>query len=240
MNSLYKFFRAIFFVFLLALFTTQFISAQGVVSRPTKQTPQKITPKVQVSKPDGYINGHGYVDLGLPSGKKWATTNIGADTESDAGSYFAWGEISTKNEYTKDNAKVYPFQSSLGSIIGNPKYDAAKYSWQSSWQLPSKEDFKELYDNSKMQWVKINGKYGRKITGPNGKSIFLPASGWIDGKVSHPLRINQVGCYWTGSEFLDSPEPIALRFGDYIFYCSRIDYDKGAGYFGYTIRPVSL
>ena len=239
MNSLYKFCRTIIAVFLLALFTTQFISAQGVVSRPTKQTPQKITPKVQVSKPDGYINGHGYVDLGLPSGKKWATTNIGANTESDAGSYFAWGEISTKNEYTKDNAIVYPFQSSLGSIIGNPKYDAAKYSWQSSWQLPSKEDFKELYDNSKMQWVKINGRYGRKITGPNGKSIFLPASGWIDGKVSSPLRDNQYGLYWTGTECDEHAEPIGIHIDDKLFLISEVYYNHRAGYMGYTIRPVS-
>ena len=37
-------------------------------------------------------NGHAYVDLGLPSGTKWAKMNVGASSETDAGLYFAWGE----------------------------------------------------------------------------------------------------------------------------------------------------
>lgn len=42
------------------------------------------------------LNGHEYVDLGLPSGTLWASCNIGAEHPEDYGSYFAWGETSEK------------------------------------------------------------------------------------------------------------------------------------------------
>lgn len=48
-------------------------------------------------KPRGGVSppaGAGPVDLGLPSGTKWANMNIGAQTETDYGTYFAWGETS--------------------------------------------------------------------------------------------------------------------------------------------------
>ncbi len=38
-------------------------------------------------------NGHEYVDLGLPSGLKWATMNVGANSTLDCGSLFAWGGV---------------------------------------------------------------------------------------------------------------------------------------------------
>ena len=41
----------------------------------------------------GGLNGHDYVDLGLPSGTLWATCNVGATTPEGYGDYFAWGEI---------------------------------------------------------------------------------------------------------------------------------------------------
>lgn len=62
---------------------------QGQIIRPQKT----IKPKVEISQPDGYINGHGYVDLGLPSGTKWATCNVGADEPWVYGNYFAWGKL---------------------------------------------------------------------------------------------------------------------------------------------------
>lgn len=46
------------------------------------------------------------VDLGLPSGTKWANMNVGAEEVTDYGTYFAWGETSG---YTDENnyAKTY-------------------------------------------------------------------------------------------------------------------------------------
>ena len=47
------------------------------------------TCSVSVSDPGGYE----YVDLGLTSGLKWATCNVGADAPEEFGDYFAWGEV---------------------------------------------------------------------------------------------------------------------------------------------------
>ena len=41
-----------------------------------------------------------YVDLGLPSGIKWATCNVGATKPEEYGDYFAWGEIKPKTAYS--------------------------------------------------------------------------------------------------------------------------------------------
>ena len=47
----------------------------------------------------GTIDGHDYVDLGLPSGTLWAICNVGADKPEDYGDYFAWGETTPKELY---------------------------------------------------------------------------------------------------------------------------------------------
>ena len=49
----------------------------------------------------GTENGHSWVDLGLSV--KWATCNIGAWKPEGYGNYYAWGETSSKSEYTEDN-----------------------------------------------------------------------------------------------------------------------------------------
>lgn len=74
---------------------------QGQVSRPTNpqtQTskPKKVASEVKISEPDGFINNYGYIDLGLPSGTKWATCNLGASKPSDYGNFYAWGEVKAK------------------------------------------------------------------------------------------------------------------------------------------------
>ena len=61
------------------------------------------------------INGHEYVDLGLSV--KWATCNLGANTPSDYGNYYAWGEIQPKQEYTEENSVAYG--KNLGYIAGS-------------------------------------------------------------------------------------------------------------------------
>lgn len=41
--------------------------------------------------------------------------------------------------------------------------------------LPSEQDFQELFDNCKMTWDKE--KEGYTLTGPNGNTLFLPCTG---------------------------------------------------------------
>lgn len=73
------------------------------------------------------INGHEYVDLGLPSGLKWATCNVGAKSPEEYGDYYAWGETYTKDEYKEDNCDLWDVE--MEDIGGDPEYDVATSEW---------------------------------------------------------------------------------------------------------------
>lgn len=168
--------------------------AQGVVNRSanrqtssSKKANQKKTSSVKVSEFDGYINGHGYVDLGLPSGTKWATCNVGASRPEEFGDYFAWGETTTRKDYTENLSAT--FNKDLSTLVSEGiidsngiltnAHDAACTKWGKSWRSPTKEECEELVRECKWTGIKINGKYGAKITGPNKRSIFIPAAGFF-------------------------------------------------------------
>lgn len=116
-----------------------------------------------------------YVDMGLPSGNKWATTNVGAAYPEDYGDYFSWGETETKPEYASSVA----WGQNFGEIAGDKTKDAATANWGEKWITPSKADFEELLNNCDAHWITQNGKEGVKFTSRvNGNSIFLPAAGY--------------------------------------------------------------
>lgn len=71
----------------------------------------------------GSLNGHEWVDLGLPSGLKRTTCNVGAKTPEQSGNYYAWGETKPKDEYTQSNSVT--FEQNISDFSGNPQYDAA-------------------------------------------------------------------------------------------------------------------
>ena len=72
-----------------------------------KTTEKSVTLKKFITSGDGLasqngnavIDGHEYVDLGLPSGLKWATCNVDATTPEEYGGYYAWGETEEKENY---------------------------------------------------------------------------------------------------------------------------------------------
>ena len=66
----------------------------------------------------GTLNGHDWVDLGLPSGTKWATCNIGATSPEKPGNLYAWGESTTKSEYSDINYSLHG--QFLRAISGRP------------------------------------------------------------------------------------------------------------------------
>lgn len=139
-----------------------------------------------------YINGHEYVDLGLPSHTLWATHNIGANKPEDCGDFYAWGETSTKTIYTLNNYKNFKiglFGVKLRDILTSsdtlqPSFDVAKQKWGDKWHMPTTEQINELVENTISEWTQINGVDGCLLKSKkNGKSIFFPAAGFIsDGK----------------------------------------------------------
>lgn len=181
----------------------------------------------------GVINGHEYVDLGLPSGIKWATCNIGANKPEDYGNYYEWSEINT----VSDGPSYYSatFHKTMNVDIGcNPKYDAARANWGGSWRMPSKKELQELGDECTWTWTRQGDKTGCKVTGPNGNSIFLPAAGHRTGTSLYTVGF--CGYYWSSTprstDFGISP--YIIHFDDdeaEIHWRGRTD--------GLSIRPVS-
>ena len=163
-------------------------------------------------------NNHPHmIDLGLPSGTKWACCNVGASRPEEYGYFYAWGETEPKYIYNESTYKWWEYEPGsdvkgdyykytydvkatriAGDFVGGdglrelePADDAATANWGSNWQMPSRDQCRELKNNCACQYNTIrNGVHGTLITGPNGNSIFLPAAGtrwykyyWDEGEM---------------------------------------------------------
>ena len=119
-------------------------------------------------------NGFDYVDLGLPSGTKWATCNVGASKPSDYGLYFQWGSDSNFSKYN-----------TAGDTL-DLEDDAANANMGGDWHMPTDNQIQELIDNTTSAWTTQDGVNGRLFTSKTdtSKSIFIPAAGFAwDGSV---------------------------------------------------------
>jgi hypothetical protein len=182
------------------------------------------------------------IDLGLPSGTKWASYNIGATKPEEMGSFFAWGESEVKEEYG-NNYTYYDSASEtyqdLGSNISGTQYDTAHLLWGANWRMPTWSDFKEMQSNCTKEWVIINGMYGSKFTSKiNGKSIFFPAAGirWYnEWKDYHEPGQEDRGFYWLAQEYASD---ISRAYNLIIFRTSD-GYNANTRVFGMSIRPVA-
>ena len=88
------------------------------------------------------------IDLGLPSGTKWACCNVGATVPEGYGGYYSWGETEEKDSYDKNNYLHYDVSAGeymdIGQYICGTDYDVAHVRWGESWQMPMYEQIKEL------------------------------------------------------------------------------------------------
>ena len=198
---------------------------------------------------NGTLNGHEWVDLGLPSGLKWATCNVGASQPEEYGDYFAWGEVEPKDYYYWDSYKWCNGSYDTQIKYCNDSYygyngftdnkttlelsdDAANYNWGGSWRMPTFEEQEELRNNCSWEWTTQNGVYGRKVTGPNGNSIFLPAAGYRYG--SSLYNAGSRGYYWSSSLYTDYPDDA----WDVSFDSSSAYRNNNNRYYGFSVRPV--
>ena len=186
----------------------------------------------EYNRTHGSKSGHDWVDLGLPSGIKWATSNVGASRPEEYGDYFAWGETREKSIYDFDNSVA--FGKNISDIKGDSRYDAARANWGGSWRLPTKAELEELEENCTWSWTTQGGKQGCKVTGPNGNSIFLPAAGFRCG-TSLGLA-GERGDYWSSTpNASDANSACCLRFNSSIQHVGSSDHY----YYGRSVRPVS-
>lgn len=215
------------------------------------------------------------VDLGLPSGLKWANMNVGATKPEGKGTYFAWGEVTgceyinntdctpaimdgnpnnwsggVNSNYVSGNSKTnfgswtyykwyngstyYKYTNSTKTTL-DPEDDAAHVNWGGDWRMPTKAEQDELRNNCTWTWTSDyngTGVAGRIVTGPNGNSIFLPASG---NRYSSSFEdVGSNGYYWSSS--LSSGNDGSAYF--LYFYSSTVDWYSSSRCYGLSVRAV--
>ena len=189
-------------------------------------------------------NGYEYVDLGLPSGLKWATCNVGATSPEEYGNYYAWGETATQETYDWSTYKwcngnyntqtKYCTNSSYGTVddktVLEPEDDAAAVNWGGAWRMPTDEEWTELRENCTWTWT--NGVNGYEVKGTNGNYIFLPAAGFRN--LGDLEEAGYEGNYRSTS--LDTDYPYSA-WGVY-FYSGSVSRDGNSRYLGFPVRPV--
>ena len=139
---------------------------------------------------DGSEAGYNYVDLGLTSGTKWATMNVGASKAQEYGNYYAWGETTTKETYDwntyldgimSSSSYCGTYMDALKGVtdIAGTQYDAAKANWGGKWRMPTHDQQFELmrqcywvwtesYNNSKVKGYIV---YKAKTSSDKGKYV---------------------------------------------------------------------
>ena len=177
-----------------------------------------------------------YVDLGLPSGTKWATCNLGASKPSDYGDYYAWGETEPKGNYswetykwgTKDNLTKY--NKTDGKTTLDPADDAATQKLGSPWRMPTYDEIKELLGNCTWTWTTQDGKNGYEVKSKkNGNSIFLPAAGYVNSQ--DLFDVGSWGRYWSGS--------LGVADARYLnFSWNEHNWSASGRFYGLPVRPV--
>ncbi|MBP5318615.1 MAG: hypothetical protein J6Y77_04360 [Paludibacteraceae bacterium] len=197
---------------------------------------------------NGTLQGHDYVDLGLPSGTLWATCNVGANSPEEYGDCFAWGETTPKTTYGWSTYKYGTDYNQLTKYCNNSDYgkngftdtkttldagdDAATANWGSGWRMPTKAEMIELKEECSWEWTAPKGVYGYRVTGPNGNSLFLPAAGNCDECGLGDA--GSLGGYWSGLLTAGSPSD---AFGLY-FYSNSVNWGYGDRFYGRSVRPV--
>ena len=197
------------------------------------------------------IDGHEYVDLGLPSGLKWASMNIGATLPEEYGEYFSWGETEPKSNYDWSTYKwcngnrykltKYCTNSSYwdstepmdNKTTLDPEDDVAQVNWGGNWRMPTNAEWRELRNICIWIWTTQNGVIGGLLTGSNGNSIFFPATGCRSG--ANLCDVGSYGYYWSPSLRLDYSE---IAYSNYFRPDGGSDYAYGSRYLGYSVRPV--
>ena len=180
------------------------------------------------------------VDLGLPSGKKWAEYNIGSESYSDPGLYFSWGNITGYNppldgyNFNSANYNTTPGKSLTSEIPRNPTYDVAQVILGRNWTIPTRDDFTELNDNCTItQYTTTSNAYGaigKLFTSKiNGNSIFIPCGGYYDNTTKNYSSYLYL---WTKNYSSSSSADAGYSSGTSLR--STTEYR----YYGLNIRPI--
>jgi hypothetical protein len=169
------------------------------------------------------------VDLGLPSGTRWACCNIDTDRPEMYGGYYAWGELEEKESYNWYNYSL----SSAGNMYDlTAEEDVATVKWGEKWRMPTMDEFKELLKYCTWSWKEYNGIMGAWVTGPNGNAVFFPAGAMKDNN-NYTARPGTYGSYWGRTHASSSQYSTELVFGTAYY-----KYGYSIGDFYYEMGPT--
>lgn len=224
------------------LFYSDYWNPSGT-HRATGQTvrPVRVKESSYLTCPDDH-HPH-LIDLGLPSGTKWACCNVGATSPKAFGGYYAWGETKEKSNYTLSN---YLLASASSTYNLSPKEDVATVIWGDSWQMPAAYQFVELHNYCSWLWEEVDGIFGARVIGPNHQSIFLPAASFKDDNSASIAAVGTYGSFWGRTHASSSDYSTELIFGtaDYKTNYTIGDFyhemgPTGTRFVGRSVRPVS-
>ena len=172
--------------------------------------------------------GHAYVNLGLPSGTKWATMNIGASSATAGGYFYQYGKGTKQYAATVGQSAYSGTENPLSLSV-----DSARCVWGGLWATPTLAQWQELTGNTTITFGNDGGVY-IQFTASNGNYIRMPASGWqpqTGGDPNNPRDKGSVGDYW-----------LATPSGSYAYYFEIMNGLQTTQYgdrlYGMTIRPV--
>ena len=194
------------------------------------------------------------VDLGLPSGLKWASFNVGASKPEDAGDYYAWAEIEpyyssldpltwkegkedgywyTSYKWLNENLELTKYFTD-GKMVPDPDDDVAHVIYGDKWRMPTDAEWTELRENCTWTWTMQGDIRGYLVTASNDNSIFIPAVGaWY---MTDLQAVGTYGYYWSAN--LDTNHlggAWLVGFGSGFVGRSSTD---SAIWYGLSIRPV--
>ncbi|MBQ8065567.1 MAG: hypothetical protein IJ200_07925 [Prevotella sp.] len=189
-------------------------------------------------EPEYVENADQPLDLGLTSGTLWAQCNLGASQPHEPGNYYAWGETKPKDKYTKANYALYDSNTDtytdIGTDISGTQYDAATATLGSGWHMPTYAEFTELKNECEWKYAVMNGVNGYRVTGPNGKSIFLPCADNQEDESTYPAAPSDTdGFYWSSRQ-MQAGYTISLHFDENGAYWPH----GYLSFMGFSIRPV--
>lgn len=191
--------------------------------------------------------GKTFVDLG--TGILWATMNVGANSPTDYGNYYAWGETETKKGYTESNYTA-PTLSAETQYALPTTNDVAYVKWGSSFRMPTYTEANNLVQNCTWTWydssnTEYNGVAGCEVkNSKTGAKIFLPFAGYFNGTTK--ANEGKYGYSWTSTiidmdqSTLKPTQAACIDFGNGNGGNSEEKTVRGVGaYEGQTVRPVA-
>lgn len=179
---------------------------------------------------------------------KWAKCNVGAESETDYGYYFQWGDIEDKSNsdcswstykhgdgsnFSKYNTSSEYGKNPDGKTTLDPEDDTASQIMGDNWRMPTITEFEELVNNTTKEWTQVNDVYGYKFTGSNGKYIFFPTSG--HRSESTFSGEGTTGGVWSSSLYTSSPTGAFNLYFNSLFIFTSGQFDRC---YGLPVRGV--